>query len=251
MTVTGTSGPLSHTTSIAFTVIAPPVPNFMLSASPASVAFNQGSTASSTITVASTGGFTSSVVLTASGLPSGVTAVFSPTSTTGTSTLTFTASSTATIGAATVTVSGTGGGITRTASLSLTINAVVAGTGGVTATPVINSNGAFFNDQGVKLSNTAAITALSLTITVQATPGVTFSGQYNTVGGQITQSHSSTATAITYQFNLAAGQTLPAGTSWLFDAQMGDTGTVHPTSGDAFTVTYTTGGATFTQSGHF
>jgi hypothetical protein len=131
------------------------------------------------------------------------------------------------------------------------VNAVVTGTGGVTATPVINSNGSFFNDQGVKLSNTSALTALSLTITVQATPGVTFSGQYNTVGGQITQSHSSTATAITYQFSLTAGQTLSPGTSWLFDAQMGGTGTAHPTSGDTYTVTYTTGGATFTQSGHF
>jgi hypothetical protein len=121
----------------------------------------------------------------------------------------------------------------------------------VTPTTVVNANGAFFNDQGVKLSNTATITALSLTITVQATPGVTFSGQYNTVGGQITQSHSSTATAITYQFSLTAGQTLGAGTGWLFDAQMGGTGTVHTTSGDTYTLTYTTGGATFTQSGHF
>jgi len=102
----------------------------------------------------------------------------------------------------------------------------------------------------MKVSNTAAITALSLTITIQATPGVTFSGQYNTVGGQIAQSHSSTATTITYQFTLTAGQTLNPG-SYLFDAQMGGNGTVHPTSGDSFSATYTTGGNTFTQMNHF
>jgi hypothetical protein len=32
---------------------------------------------------------------------------------------------------------------------------------------------------------------------------------------------------------------------------MGATGTTHPTAGDTFTVTYTTGGQSFTQSGHF
>jgi endoglucanase len=125
------------------------------------------------------------------------------------------------------------------------------GTGGVTATPVVNSNSPFFDDQGLKLSNTAAITALSIAITVQNTEGITFNGQFNTVGSPIVQSHISTATTITYHFNLAAGQTLGAGTGWLFDAQMGGNGTAHPTSGDTFTATYTTGGQTFTQSGHF
>ena len=87
-------------------------------------------------------------------------------------------------------------------------------------------------------------------IAIQRTGGVSFSGQYNTVGGHITQSHSSTATTITYQFNLTAGQTLSPG-SYLFDAQMAATGTAHPTAGDLLTVTYTTGGQTFTQNGHF
>ena len=34
-------------------------------------------------------------------------------------------------------------------------------------------------------------------------------------------------------------------------AQMSGTGTVHPTSGDTYTVTYTTGGQSFTVSGTF
>jgi uncharacterized protein (DUF1501 family) len=51
--------------------------------------------------------------------------------------------------------------------------------------------------------------------------------------------------------NLAAGQTLGAGTNRLFAAQTNGTGTVHPFSGDTFTVTYTIGGTSFTQTGHF
>jgi len=131
------------------------------------------------------------------------------------------------------------------------VNPAVVGNGGVAVSTVINQNSLFFDDQGVKLNNTAAITSMSLAIMVQATPGVTFSGQFNTIGGQITQSHISTASVITYQYNLTSGQTLSPGTNYLFDAQMGGTGTAHPTTGDTFTVTYTTGGQTFTQTGHF
>ena len=254
VTVTGTSGSLSHTTTIALTV-ASNTPNFSLS-SPANVSVAQAGTATATITVNPTGGFTGSVSLSASGLPAGVTASFSPASTTGTSTLTFTAASTATAGTATagttnVTVTGTSGSLTHTTTIALTVTVPVTGNGGVTVATVINANGAFFDDEGVKISNTAAITALSITINVQNTGGLGFSGQYNTVGGQITQSHSNTATVITYQFGLSAGQTLSPGTGFLFDAQMSGSGTAHPASGDTFTVTYTTGGQTFTQSGHF
>jgi hypothetical protein len=100
----------------------------------------------------------------------------------------------------------------------------------------------------VKISNAAPITNVSVAITVQNTGGLTFSGQYNTVGGSVTQSHSSTATTITYQFSAAS---LSAGTNWLFDAQISGSGTIHPTTGDTFSVTYTTNGQIVTQTGHF
>ncbi|HXM55149.1 MAG TPA: endo-1,4-beta-xylanase [Candidatus Dormibacteraeota bacterium] len=126
------------------------------------------------------------------------------------------------------------------------------GTGGsVTATPVVASNSPFFNEEDVRLSNTTSITALTVTIVIQRTTGVSFSGQYNTVGGQILQSNSSTASAITYTFTLASGQTLSAGSGRLFAAQTGGNGTAHPTAADTFTVTATSGGATTTSSGHF
>ena len=73
---------------------------FTVTPSPSSVSVTQGSTATSTITVASQNGFNSATTLSVSGLPTGVTAAFSPNPITppangsATSTLTFTASST-------------------------------------------------------------------------------------------------------------------------------------------------------------
>src|SRR6266850_1850616 len=95
VTVTGTSGSLSHTTTVSLTVNAAGQQNFSLSASPSSVTITQGSSGTSTITVNPQSGFGGSVSLSASGLPSGVTPSFNPSSTTSTSTLTLTASSTA------------------------------------------------------------------------------------------------------------------------------------------------------------
>jgi hypothetical protein len=48
----------------------------------------------------------------------------------------------------------------------------------------------------------APSTASAVTIVVQRTSGISFNGQYNTVGGSITQSSTSKASTITYQFNL-------------------------------------------------
>ncbi|HZU31518.1 MAG TPA: hypothetical protein VFB79_10405 [Candidatus Angelobacter sp.] len=109
-------------------------PNFSLSASPASVSVTQGSTATSTITETASGGFTGSVTLSASGLPSGVTATFGTNPTTSTSVVTFTASSTATLGTATVTITGTSGTLTHTTTISLTVNA----TGGTGSQLIVN-----------------------------------------------------------------------------------------------------------------
>jgi uncharacterized membrane protein len=251
VTINGSGGGLTRSTTLVLTINAPPPSDFTLSASPASLTVNRGASGASTITITRTGGFTSSVALSATGLPSGVTATFNPASATGTSSaLTLAASSAATTGTVNVTVSGTGGGLTRAITLSLTVNADT-GTGGVTVTPAVNANGPWFNEQALRLNNTATLTALSVTITIQRTTGVGFNGQYNTVGGQILQTNTVAATTITYQFTLAAGQTLGAGTNRMFAAQMSGSGTIHPTAGDTWVVTYTTGGVAFTQTGHF
>jgi endo-1,4-beta-xylanase len=125
------------------------------------------------------------------------------------------------------------------------------GGGGVVVTPVVNANGPFFNEDDVRLDSTGSITALTVTIVIQRTTGVSFSGQYNTLGGQVLQSSGSTSSAITYTYTLSSGQTITAGTNRLFGAQASGSGTAHPTAGDTFSVSFTSGGAAGTRSGHF
>jgi kumamolisin len=96
---------------------------FSLSATGATV--TQGSQGTSTITVTVSGTLSSGVTLSASGLPSGVTAAFgtNPVNGSGTSVLTFTATSTATTGTFSVIVTGmTSDGTTETTPVSLTVN---------------------------------------------------------------------------------------------------------------------------------
>src|SRR5205807_957595 len=95
VTVTGTSTTARHTTSLAHTG----TPSYFSIRATSPVTVNQGSTATSTVSTTLTSGAAQSVSLSATGLPSGVTASFNPASVTaggGNSTLTFTASWTAT-----------------------------------------------------------------------------------------------------------------------------------------------------------
>jgi subtilase family serine protease len=129
VTITGTSGSLTAKTTLALTVNSSATPNFSIAASPASVTVTQGASGTSTITITSTGSFNSATTLSASGLPSGVTAAFStnpvtpPANGNVTSTLTLTASASATVGAATVTITGTSGSLTHSTTIALTVNA--------------------------------------------------------------------------------------------------------------------------------
>jgi uncharacterized membrane protein len=126
-TVTATGGGVTHTTTVALTIVSTAVPSFTLSASPSSLSVVQGSSGSSTISTTVSGGFNSAISLSISGLPSGVTASFNPSSIaapgSGNSTVTLSASSTATTGTVNVTVSATGGGITNSTTIALTITA--------------------------------------------------------------------------------------------------------------------------------
>src|SRR6266550_301228 len=104
----------------------PPGSDFSLSASPNSVGVTRGSSARSTITITRQNGFNSGVTLSASGLPSGVTASFNPITVnppTTSSTVTFTASSNAAGGTFTVTIKGTStsGTLSHTTTIRLTV----------------------------------------------------------------------------------------------------------------------------------
>jgi subtilase family serine protease len=120
--VTGWGSPNSGLIS-ALTGSGTQNPSFSLSASPTSLSVAAGSSGTSTITSTVSNGFDSAVTLSASGLPSGVTVGFSPSSITGTgsSTASFTVASTATAGTYSITITGTSGSATSTATVALTV----------------------------------------------------------------------------------------------------------------------------------
>src|SRR5258708_884758 len=96
-------------------------PTFSLSSVPGNVALQQGASGSSTIAIAPANGFSGSVSLAASGLPTGVTATFSPASPTSKSILTLTVAASAAAGTSAVSVTGTSGSLTSTTLINLTV----------------------------------------------------------------------------------------------------------------------------------
>jgi subtilase family serine protease len=192
VTITGTSGSLTASTTVALTIN--PAPSFTLSDSPGSLTVVQGKSGTSTVTVTAVNGFTGSVTLAASGLPSGVTAAFGTNPTTGSSVLTLTASSTATVGTATITIKGTSGSLTATTTLSLTIPAP--------SFTLTDSPGSLTVVQGKSGTSTVTVTAVngftgSVTLAASGLPsGVTAAfGTNPTTGSSVlTLTASSTAT---------------------------------------------------------
>ena len=110
-----------------------------------------------------------------------------------------------------------------------------------------DSLSAWYNDEVLVLANTSPLTALTATITIQNTQGVTYNSMYNNIGNVIAQSHN----GLVYTFTLASGQTLSNGTNKQFHVATNGTGTTHVSTGDTWAITYTTGGTTYTNSGHF
>jgi len=160
MTITGTSGSLTHTATLNLTVKAAATPDFMLYTMPSSLTITQGASGTSTITITPSGGLNSSTVsLSVAGLPTGVTGSYSPISTTGTSTMTLTASSTATTGNSLVTVTGTYGSLTHTATIMLTVNSA-SSTSSLAVSPMsltfnYQSGGSTVGAQYLKVSDTS------------------------------------------------------------------------------------------------
>jgi alpha-tubulin suppressor-like RCC1 family protein len=120
LTITTTGGGVTRTATLTVSV-----PGYSLTASASTLTVMQSQTTTATLTSVGTGGFNSALALSVSGLPTGVTASFAPTSIAapgnGSSVLTLSAASTTTAGSYTVTVTATGGGVIRTKALSLTV----------------------------------------------------------------------------------------------------------------------------------
>lgn len=143
-------------------------PDFTVAVSPSSTTVAAGSSATVAVATTAIAGSTQSIALAVSGLPSGVTGSFSPSTVTagGSSTLTLTASATAT-GTATYTVTGTSGATSHAATASV---AVSTGGGGNTLTngvPLPNQSGG----QDVQTSYVIAVPAGQSTLTVTISGG--------------------------------------------------------------------------------
>jgi hypothetical protein len=143
-----------------------PAPDFSVSASPASLTVPGGAAGTNTITVTALNGLNGCYTLTASNLPSGVTAAFAANPiTSAASTLTFTAANTVASGTSNVTIAATCGLLRHTTTIALTLNSVIPPNTPPTLSPIANRT--------VNVGQTVAFTA-SATDTDQPPPTLTF-----------------------------------------------------------------------------
>ncbi len=206
VTINGASGTTTASTTISLTVNPKVTTGFTLSPSASSLSIKQGASGTDTVTVTDVGGFAGSVSFTATGMPSGVTASFSPTSSTSSSVLTLTASATATTGAFTITVTGTSG--TTTAATNITL---AVGTGGGSACTVDytiapQSSSAF--GATIKIINNGSTSLSGWSLTWSFANGQTIASSWN---GAVSQSGANVTVSE------QAGQTwenIPAGGSY-------------------------------------
>src|SRR2546425_12170246 len=134
LTITGASGTLTRTTSVTLAVNPAPVPDFILSANPASQSVVQGAGTTYTVTITPSGGFTA-VTFSVSGLPGGATASFSPNPASASSTMTVGTGAATPPGSYTLTITGASGTLTRTTSVTLAINPAPVPDFSLSATP--------------------------------------------------------------------------------------------------------------------
>ncbi|MGA2979844.1 MAG: protease pro-enzyme activation domain-containing protein [Terriglobales bacterium] len=184
-----------NTTGLINAFLTEAGPDFGLSASPTSVLVIQGNSITTNVTVNQQNGFTGSVTLSATGLPSGVTAVFSPNPTTSSSTLTLSATGTATPGNVIVTILGESGSLTNATSLSLTVAPLINGSQ-ISLTPSALSFGTVVVESSsaakkATLTNNSSTTMYFSSITTSAN----FS-QTNTCGGTLAAGKSCTISVI-------------------------------------------------------
>jgi pseudomonalisin len=176
--ITATAGGVTKTTTLAVTVNPPPT--FTWSAGAASVRVAEGGTAAVGLAVTGATGFNANVTLSASGLPTGVTASFLPQVVaapgSGMSVLTLTAASNTATGSRAITITAIGGGVTKTMSVTVTVTPPPAFTLGesVATATIARGSSASLN---LSLSETGGFNS-SVTVSVSGLPqgvGATFS----------------------------------------------------------------------------
>ncbi|HEY1254222.1 MAG TPA: cellulose binding domain-containing protein, partial [Terracidiphilus sp.] len=188
----------------AFTVtVTGSTPSFTLAPTTGSASVTQGSNTTDTINVTDLGGFTGSVNLSASGLPSGVTATFGTNPATGSSLLTLAASSSATTGNFPITITGSSGSLTASTLITLTVSP--AGTTGFACHIgyTISSQWAGGFGAAITINNTGTTAISNWTLTWSFANGQTISQVWN---GNLVQSGANvTLTNLSYNGSIPAG----------------------------------------------
>ena len=122
--VTGVSGSITEVVTVTLTVTKI-ASGYTISAAPATIKIARGSSGTSTITTAVSGGFDSAISLSATGYPNGVTVAFTPGTIpapgSGKSTMKVTVGKGVALGDHTITVNATGGGVPRTFQVTLDV----------------------------------------------------------------------------------------------------------------------------------
>jgi hypothetical protein len=222
LTITGIAGALTRTATASLEITAP---NFSLGATPGSQSVAQGASTSYSIAITPSGGFSSSVALSVSGLPSGASADFTPNPATGSSTLVFTAGAATPPGTSTLTITGVSGAMTRTTTANITVTVPdfslgltpslrsVAPGAGTTYTVAITPTGGFtgnvsFSVSGLPTGATAdfspnpAGASSTLTVnTLASTPGGAATLTITGVSGSLTRTATATLNVTAQDFS--------------------------------------------------
>jgi hypothetical protein len=185
-----------------------------------------GASTTDTVLVDPLGGFSGTVALTASGLPSGATASFSPSSisgASGSSTLTISTTASTPAGTSSVTITGTSGSTTHSDTLQLTVTGTVAGPG------FSPGGGTYTSAQNVTITSATSGASIRYTLdgsTPTSTTGTVYSSPVaisttKTLKAIAYKSgmSDSPVTSATYTIssastNLALNQTASASTTW-------------------------------------
>lgn len=247
--------------------ISTTTPDFSISASPSSQSVVSGSGTSYTVTITATNGFNSSVGLTVSGLPTGATGTFNPTSVTGsgTSTLSVSTSTSTPAGSYTLTITGTSGSLQHSTTVSLVVEdftiaaspssqtvtagnstnytATVGSVNGFSGTVTLSASGlptgasANFNPASVNGAGSSTMTVTTLTSTPAGTNTIAVKGTSGSL------SHTDNVTLIV---KASSGGSLPSG--WT-DADVGNVGLAGSASYSSGTFTISGSGADIWNAG--
>jgi uncharacterized membrane protein len=234
LTITGTSGTLTRTTTVTLVVSLPP--DFGFGASPSSQTVVQGASTTYNVTITPQNGFSGQATLSVSGLPTGATGTFSINPATSTSVLTVATSGSSPVGSYPLTITAVSGALTHTANVTLVVatpdfsvsaspstNVTTQGgsaTYGVTITPMLGFNSPVtFGASGLPTGATAtftpnpATTTSSMVITTgSTTPTGTYTITITGISGALT--HATTVSLTVNPAGVIFDNKVSSGIQW-------------------------------------